>query len=111
MEQLPRRLPAWVAILPQGQATQQMAAYRLAHREPPSRAIAASRLLTKVLPLPASRAYCWCTGTARWLCIRQYQVEGVLAYEIIEYTIILCDFTRQPPASIVTPVSTASLGV
>ena len=56
MEQLPRRLPAGVAILPQGQATPQMAAYRLARREPPSRASAALQLLTRVLPLPASCA-------------------------------------------------------
>jgi hypothetical protein len=32
-----------------------MAAYRLARREPPSRAIAALQLLTRILPLPASR--------------------------------------------------------
>jgi len=31
-----------------------MAAYRLARREPPSCAIAALQLLTRVLPLPAS---------------------------------------------------------
>jgi len=56
MEQLPRRLPAGVAILPQGQATPQMAAYRRARRESPSRAIAALPLLTRVMPLPASCA-------------------------------------------------------
>jgi hypothetical protein len=49
------------------------------------------------------------TGIATRVSLRQSQIAGILADEIIEYALILCDFTPEPPASTVTPVSTTSL--